>query len=191
TAPLATLSPTLMRTSTTLPAADEGTSMLALSDSSTISDCSCSTVSPALTSTSMTSTASKSPISGTWTSITLMFCSSRTRPASDAGRAIVIGCSVASDVAQSHHLHLDRACRIGNQAHDLRGLVGIVLVFLGVDEILVLEFFMHLEEGPEDVVARAQPAILAQPGQQAAHDREVRGGTGQRHEAVTHREHLL
>src|SRR5437868_4743571 len=60
TVSLATLSPTCKRTSTTLPITDDGTSMLALSDSSTISDCSCSISSPGRISTSITSTASKS-----------------------------------------------------------------------------------------------------------------------------------
>ena len=45
--------------------------MVALSDSSEISDCSFATVSPGLTSTSMTSTSLKSPMSGTFTSTTL------------------------------------------------------------------------------------------------------------------------
>jgi len=52
--PSDTLSPTLTFTSLTTPAAELGTSIVALSDSSVTSDCSFSTVSPALTSTSIT-----------------------------------------------------------------------------------------------------------------------------------------
>ena len=59
------MSPTFTFTSSTVPSEGEGTSMLALSDSSTISGCSGSTASPALTSTSMTGTSAKSPRSGT------------------------------------------------------------------------------------------------------------------------------
>src|SRR5690606_30641132 len=49
----------------TTPAAGEGISMLALSDSRVISDCSALTVSPALTSTSMTRALPAEPMSGT------------------------------------------------------------------------------------------------------------------------------
>jgi hypothetical protein len=49
----------------TTPAADDGISIEALSDSTVISDCSALTVSPTLTSTSITATSSKSPMSGT------------------------------------------------------------------------------------------------------------------------------
>ncbi|MBK8767007.1 MAG: hypothetical protein IPM01_21315 [Burkholderiaceae bacterium] len=69
TLPLATLSPIFTRNSRTTPAADEGISIDALSDSTVISDCSALTVSPGLTSTSITSTSSKSPMSGICTSI--------------------------------------------------------------------------------------------------------------------------
>jgi hypothetical protein len=65
--PLDTLSPTLMLSSLTTPAAGEGISIVALSDSSVTSDCSFSTESPGLTRTSMTSTSLKSPMSGTET----------------------------------------------------------------------------------------------------------------------------
>ena len=66
--PIDTLSPTFARTSATVPATGEGTSIVALSDSSEISDCSALTTSPGFTSTSMTGTSLKSPMSGTFTS---------------------------------------------------------------------------------------------------------------------------
>src|ERR1700674_1137084 len=69
-APSATLSPTFTFTSFTTPPAGAGTSIVALSDSSVTSGSSFATVSPALTSTSITGTSVKSPISGTFTSMT-------------------------------------------------------------------------------------------------------------------------
>ena len=54
----------------TVPATVEGISILALSLSSVIRDCSTATVSPTLTNTSITSISSKSPISGTTTVVT-------------------------------------------------------------------------------------------------------------------------
>src|SRR5690606_14628732 len=69
TLPSATLSPTLTRTSRTTPAADDGTSIVALSDSSVARPWSTATVSPTATSTSITGTSSKPPMSGTFTSI--------------------------------------------------------------------------------------------------------------------------
>lgn len=56
TVPWLALSPTLILTSTILPATSAGTSMVALSVSSVISDWSTATTSPAFTITSMTST---------------------------------------------------------------------------------------------------------------------------------------
>ena len=50
------LSPTFTLTSLTMPECEEGTSMVALSDSSTTMDCSFSILSPALTKTSITGT---------------------------------------------------------------------------------------------------------------------------------------
>src|SRR6266571_2804565 len=67
--PCETLSPVLTRNSFTTPAAGEGISIVALSDSTAISDCSGCTASPGLTSTSITSTFLKSPMSGTKTSL--------------------------------------------------------------------------------------------------------------------------
>src|SRR5688572_8696273 len=66
-APFDTLSPTLILSSFTTPALGDGISIVALSDSSVISDCSFATVSPGFTRTSITSTSLKSPISGTGT----------------------------------------------------------------------------------------------------------------------------
>ena len=68
-APIDTLSPTLAMSWVILPAAGDGTSIVALSDSSVTSGCSASTVSPAFTRTSMTGTSLKSPMSGTVMSI--------------------------------------------------------------------------------------------------------------------------
>src|SRR5207249_5389977 len=72
TLPWLTLSPTLTLSSLTVPAAGEGTSIVALSDSRVTSESSAFTVSPGLTKTSMTGTSLKSPMSGTLTSIVLM-----------------------------------------------------------------------------------------------------------------------
>ena len=69
--PSATLSPSLTLTSFTTPAAGEGISMVALSDSTVISEASLATESPGLTRISMTSTSLKSPMSGTLTSVML------------------------------------------------------------------------------------------------------------------------
>ena len=73
TEPIDTLSPTLTTISAILPAAGEGTSMLALSDSSVTIGCSASTVSPAFTRISMTGTSLKSPMSGIVMSIVAAF----------------------------------------------------------------------------------------------------------------------
>src|SRR5437016_354678 len=67
--PCETLSPGLILSSFTTPAPGEGISIVALSDSSVMRDCSFATASPGLTRTSMTSTFLKSPMSGTFTSI--------------------------------------------------------------------------------------------------------------------------
>src|SRR5687767_15867613 len=67
--PFETLSPTLTTSLATFPAVGDGISMVALSDSSVMSDCSLLIESPGLTSTSMTSTSLKSPMSGTLTSV--------------------------------------------------------------------------------------------------------------------------
>src|SRR5438876_5126817 len=72
TLPSLTLSPTLTLRSFTVPAAGEGTSIVALSDSSVTSESSAFTASPGLTKTSITGTSLKSPMSGTLTSIVLI-----------------------------------------------------------------------------------------------------------------------
>src|SRR5256885_11884757 len=69
TAPWETLSPTLTRSSLTIPASEEGISIVALSDSSVMREVSLATRSPGFTRTSMTSMSLKSPMSGTCTSI--------------------------------------------------------------------------------------------------------------------------
>src|SRR5262245_15342229 len=66
--PSDTLSPILTIRLFTLPADGDGISIVALSDSSVISDCSGATSSPGFTRISMTSTLLKSPMSGTFTS---------------------------------------------------------------------------------------------------------------------------
>ena len=60
--------PLYLSNEVTTPAPGEGISIVALSDSSVMSDCSLATASPGLTSTSITSTSLKSPMSGTLTS---------------------------------------------------------------------------------------------------------------------------
>ncbi len=66
--PSDTLSPGLIFISLTTPAKGAGTSIVALSDSSVISESSALTVSPGLTRTSITGMFLKSPMSGTRTS---------------------------------------------------------------------------------------------------------------------------
>jgi hypothetical protein len=66
--PMLTLSPTLTLSSLSTPAAEDGISIEALSDSTVMSDCSSLIVSPGFTRTSMTATSLKSPMSGTLTS---------------------------------------------------------------------------------------------------------------------------
>jgi hypothetical protein len=66
--PSRTLSPTLTRTSLIVPDAGDGTSSVALSDSSVMSESSAFTASPGLTKISMIGMSVKSPISGTFTS---------------------------------------------------------------------------------------------------------------------------
>ncbi len=68
--PVSTLSPVATLISLTTPACGEGTSIEALSPSTTSSDCSTSTVSPTLTRISVTSTSSE-PMSGTLISIAI------------------------------------------------------------------------------------------------------------------------
>src|SRR4030095_2871879 len=89
-APSLTLSPSLTRTSFTVPAAGEGTSIVALSDSSVTSESSAATASPGLTKTSMTRTSVKSPMSGTLTSIVLMIAAPLYRPWLRLGRVEVV-----------------------------------------------------------------------------------------------------
>ena len=66
--PMLITSPSLTLRSLSTPAADDGISIEALSDSTVTRDCSTLMVSPTLTSTSMTETSLKSPMSGTRTS---------------------------------------------------------------------------------------------------------------------------
>src|ERR1700681_4704529 len=68
TEPSLTLSPTFTLTSLTVPADGDGTSIVALSDSSVIRESSAFTLSPGLTKISMTGMSLKSPMSGTLTS---------------------------------------------------------------------------------------------------------------------------
>ncbi len=68
-----------------MPAAGDGTSMVALSDSSVTSESSAATASPGFTSTSMTGTSVKSPMSGTLTSIVLISVSLTILPGPPGG----------------------------------------------------------------------------------------------------------
>src|SRR6185503_21059448 len=77
--PSETLSPTLILSSFTTPATGDGTSIVALSDSSETSGSSLLTVSPGFTSTSITGTFLKSPMSGTLTSMTWLIVEGVTR----------------------------------------------------------------------------------------------------------------
>jgi len=70
--PCETLSPSLITSSFTTPASGAGISIVALSDSNEMSDCSFVTESPGFTSISITSTSLKSPMSGTFTSIVVL-----------------------------------------------------------------------------------------------------------------------
>ena len=67
--PWDTRSPTLILNPATVPAAGDGISIVALSDSSVTSGSSGFTTSPGFTSTSITGTSLKSPMSGTFTSM--------------------------------------------------------------------------------------------------------------------------
>src|SRR3954471_47137 len=82
--PSDTVSPTDTFSSATLPAVGDGTSIVALSDSSVMSGSSSATVSPGWTITSMTGTSEKSPMSGTWTATV----SDAPAPPSPAGSAV-------------------------------------------------------------------------------------------------------
>src|SRR6478609_3590700 len=73
--PCETLSPTFTATVLTMPSAGDGTSIVALSDSSVTSGSSALTAAPGSTSTSITGTSRKSPMSGTLTSTIAIRCS--------------------------------------------------------------------------------------------------------------------
>ncbi|MNP40500.1 hypothetical protein D3C76_1341470 [compost metagenome] len=87
-----TSSSSLHSTSSTTPAAGDGISMEALSDSRVISDWSASTVSPTLTSTSMILALPDEPMSGTWMSCTLAAAGA----AAGAGAASAAGAGAAA-----------------------------------------------------------------------------------------------
>src|SRR5437867_1079139 len=74
--PSETLSPTLTFSSAIVPPTGDGTSIVALSDSTVINGSSGFTASPTLTSTSMTGTSLKSPMSGTSTLTSVAMMSS-------------------------------------------------------------------------------------------------------------------
>jgi hypothetical protein len=73
--PAETLSPTLILSSLTVPPKGAGMSMAALSDSTVMMESSAARLSPGFTMISMTSTSLKLPISGTRTSLMLIFSS--------------------------------------------------------------------------------------------------------------------
>src|SRR5580658_1307780 len=87
--PVLTLPPLRVCTCSTTPAAVEGTSMVALSDSSVRSGVSSSTLSPGFTSTSMTATSLKLPISGTCTSVTAAALTTNVAPSDLPGNWLV------------------------------------------------------------------------------------------------------
>src|SRR5687768_9106357 len=103
--PLETLSPTLIFSSFTTPAPGDGISIVALSDSSVMSDCSFDTLSPGLTSTSMTSTSLKSPMSGTGTVMV--------PPAAEGFAASTFGAACAFGSGGASPLLLSSSTRIG------------------------------------------------------------------------------
>ena len=74
-APAEILSPTLILSSVTVPPKGAGMSMAALSDSTVMMESSAARASPGFTMISMTSTSLKLPISGTRTSLMLIFSS--------------------------------------------------------------------------------------------------------------------
>ena len=85
--PSLTLSPTFTTTDFTTPSRGDGTSMVALSDSSETSGSSAFTLSPGLTKTSITGTSLKSPMSGTLMSIRLLIALSSARAQTVQGAA--------------------------------------------------------------------------------------------------------
>src|SRR5262245_51172748 len=117
--PSDTLSPILTRTSLTTPADGDGISIVALSDSSVISDCSGVTSSPGFTRISMTSTLLKSPMSGTNTSCLAPMVRSRRRRATDRApspfplldgyRIRLVGIDAVLPDRLRHHRGLHRA----------------------------------------------------------------------------------
>src|SRR5450432_3015883 len=119
TMPSLTLSPSLTRRSLTTPAAGEGTSIVALSDSSVTSESSAFTVSPGFTRTSMTGMSLKSPMSGTltWIMLTTTF---------RAALAPAYSLDVPREVAAKHPvLHRERDLCIAPEitvgAHGIAG----------------------------------------------------------------------
>ncbi|MCY1432249.1 hypothetical protein D9M71_482400 [compost metagenome] len=96
--PVPTSSSSLMETLSTTPAAGDGISMLALSDSRVISDWSATTVSPALTRTSMILALPAEPMSGTWMSWTLS-ATGAAGAAAGAGAAAAAGAAAWAGAA--------------------------------------------------------------------------------------------
>src|SRR5690606_32739322 len=86
--PTLTTSPSLMPSAVMVPAAGDGISIDALSDSTVNSDCSAVTTSPTLTSISMTATSLKSPMSG----MTIFIELAAAAGAAGAGAAAVSAC---------------------------------------------------------------------------------------------------
>ena len=89
--PSDTLSPTATLSAVITPDTGEGTSMVALSDSTVISESSALTVSPTLTSSSMIGTSLKSPMSGTFTSTIWAMLPPQGRPKGAASQLIGAG----------------------------------------------------------------------------------------------------
>src|SRR3954451_13047876 len=94
-----TLSPTLTLSSLSTPAAEDGISIDALSDSTVMSDCSSLMVSPGFASSSITATSLKSPMSGTLTSIGPAEAAAGAAAGDGAAGAAAVGAAAAGRVA--------------------------------------------------------------------------------------------
>src|SRR5574341_251797 len=162
--PFETLSPTLILSSLTTPEPGEGISIVALSDSSVISDCSFATASPGFTSTSMTSTSLKSPMSGTTTWL---------MSGSYLGRISLLGIDA---------VFLDR---IGHRLRLPLALVGERLQRRDGDEVAV-----HLEEVAQlRARVRASEAVGAQSAVDAVLGNERTDQLGEGLQVVRRRHH--
>src|SRR4051812_37436486 len=147
--PSLTLSPTATSIAVILPAVGEGTSIVALSDSSTTSGSSAATVSPTETSTSITGTSSKSPMSGTRT------CSVPAPvPSSDPPRRRPLGVDVVGLDCLLRGVGVDLA-RLGQLGQ--RGQRDVVPVDLEERAQRLAVVAAAVAVGPEHPVGRVDP----------------------------------